>query len=205
MKRLSMEFLGTFFFVLAVALTNNPIAIGCMLMAVVYIGGYISGAHYNPLLSFAINRIGRLNSRDLLLYWGAQLLGGCAAFALAAFLKGAIAIPAPGTGVSLVQAFFVEILLSFIFALLVLTVAMTDKFKNSHIFGFAIGFAIPALVAVGGPISGGVFNPAIALGANLVGLAKGMAVQWSHVGMYVIGALVGGFLAAHAFSYFQEK
>lgn len=51
MKKLIMEFLGTFFFILTIAMTSNPFAIAAMLMALVYIGGNVSGAHYNPMVS----------------------------------------------------------------------------------------------------------------------------------------------------------
>lgn len=199
MKKLVMEFLGTFFLVLTFALTGNPFAIASILMAWVYIGGFVSGAHYNPAVSLAMAIRGRLGWQHVPYYMAAQILGGILAFALAYFLHGSINIPTPAT--NLLHAFIVEILLAFVFAFVVLAVATANVFKNNDIFGLAIGFTIPALAYIGGPISGGLFNPAIALGANLFGLVKKIPVEWSHVGMYVGGALIGGALAAYAFDY----
>lgn len=205
MKKQCMEFLGTFFFIFTIAMTADPIAIATMLMAWVYIGGYISGAHYNPMISLAMALRGRLKWEELPSYMIAQVLGGVAAYAMTAFLIGHLTIPAPAAGVTLLQAWLLEILLAFVLASIVLVVATAEKFKTSHIFGFAIGFTIPALAALGGPISGGLFNPAIALGAALFGTIKGVPVSWQQVAMYVSGALIGGFLAAWAFKHFSRE
>lgn len=202
MKKLLMECLGTFFFVLTIIVTGNALAIAAMLMAWVYIGGYVSGGHYNPAVSLAVALRGRLSREELLRYMGAQIVGGFAAYLIAAFIGSQIVLPAPGTNVTLLQAFVVEILLAFVLALVVLTVATSERFKGSQVFGVAIGFTIPALAILGSPISGGLFNPAIALGAAFFGLINGLAVIWPHVLMYVAGALIGGFLAAYTFHHF---
>ncbi|MCL4361810.1 aquaporin [Candidatus Dependentiae bacterium] len=201
MKKLVMEFLGTFFLVLTVAVTGNPLAIASVLMAWTYIGGFVSGAHYNPAVSLAVGIRSGHEWIHIAYYTLAQVLGGIIAYATTYYLHGSIHIPAPAVG--LVQAFIVEILLAFVFTLVVLTVSTAEVFKNNYVFGFAIGFTIPALVYLGTPISGGLFNPAIALGANLLGVIRGMPVMWSEVGMYVGGALIGGALAAYAFDYFR--
>jgi aquaporin Z len=203
MKRLIMEFLGTFFFIFTIAMTGNPWAIASMLMAWMYIGGYISGAHYNPMVSLAVALRGRLNWHDLPGYMIAQILGGFVAYGMTLFIRGSIALPHPGTHITLLQAFITEILLAFVLALVVLATATWDKFKGNTIFGFAIGFTIPALAVLGSPISGGLFNPAIALGSYLFGAIKGMPISWLHLAMYVGGAFIGGVLAAYAFRYFE--
>ena len=182
----------------------SPVGIAAMLMAWVYIGGYVSGAHYNPMVSLAMYLIGRLSSGNLLRYVGAQVLGGFAAFAATYFLRNVVIVPHPGVGVSLAQAGFVEVLLAFVLALVILTVGIGRKYLGNYIFGFAIGFTIPALAMVGGPISGGLFNPAISLGASLFAALKGMPISWEHLTMYVLGAFIGGILAAYAFKYFAE-
>jgi aquaporin Z len=199
MKRALVELLGTFFFVLTIAMTGSPIAIAAMLMAWVYIGGYISGAHYNPAVSLAVALRGHLTWKEFPRYVLAQIVGGIAAFACTSYLQGQVTLPAPGAGVGFGQAFIVEVGLAFVLALVVLVVATSDKFKNSQVFGFAIGFTIPALAVLGSPISGGLFNPAIAIGAALFGAAQGNAIVWPDLFMYVGGALIGGFLAAWAF------
>lgn len=205
MKKLIMEFLGTFFLVLAVAMNAGPIAVATMLMAWIYIGAYVSGAHYNPLVTVAIAVRERFGWQTVPWYIAAQVLGGFVAYALALYLKGSIAIPAPAVGISLLQAFIVEVLLSFTFALVVLVVTTTDLLRPSHLFGIIIGFTIPALARVGSPVSGGLFNPAISLGASLVGLLHGTPIIWENLGMYIGGAFLGAVLAAHAFKYFMVE
>ncbi len=199
MKRMIIEFLGTLFLVLAFAVTSNPLAVATMLMAWIYIGASVSGAHYNPVVSFATALAGKMSWQQCLRYICAQVLGGLAAYSLALFLVGQVSIPTPNASATFLQAFIVEVLLAFVFALVVLVVMHTKRFRASTAAGFVIGFTIPALGMVGGPISGGLFNPAISVGANLLGLFKGVAVVWKNVGLYVAGGLLGAFVASYVF------
>ena len=74
MKKLLMEFLGTYFLILAVSMTLNPLAIAAMLMAYwIYIGGYVSGAHYNPAVSLGVAFSDRLAWPTFIRYVGAQI------------------------------------------------------------------------------------------------------------------------------------
>ena len=85
MKRYLTEFIGTLFLVLTVGLSVvggtplAPLAIGASLMIMVYMGGHISGAHYNPAFSLAVLLRGKLSPGDLLRYWVAHLLGATTA------------------------------------------------------------------------------------------------------------------------------
>lgn len=203
MRRLVVECIGTFFFLLTIALTANALAIACMLMAWVYIGGYISGGHYNPAVTLAVGLRGEWQWVSILRYWAAQVLGGILAFATAYYLSGNVILPEPAAGVSFGKAFLVEVLLAFVLALVVLVVGVSERFKNSAVFGFAIGFTIPALAALGSPISGGLFNPAIAIGSHIVAITKGVPLQGMTLLLYVGGALLGGALAAYAYNYFR--
>jgi aquaporin Z len=205
MKRAIMEFMGTFFLVLTIAITGNPLAIASILMAWLYIGGFVSGAHYNPLVSLAVALRGRMNWNLVPHYMIAQILGGLAAYATAFLLLGKVIIPAPAAGVSLGEAFVVEVLLSFVLASVILNVATAHTYEGNDIFGFAIGFTIPALAAFGGPISGGLFNPAISIGSMAFAALKGMPISYEHLAMYVGGALLGGALAAYFFKYFHPE
>ena len=198
MKKLLMELLGTFFFVLTIVVTGNAMAIASMLMAWLYIGSYVSGAHYNPMLSLAIALSGHLKWREFLYYVAAQVGGAFLAFLMASFLRGSVAIPVPQ--VTVLQAFVAEVLLAFVLASVVLYSAVSKQ--ASHVYGIVIGFSIPALVLVGGPVSGGVFNPAIALGGALFGIISGMGFVWINVVMYVGAAFLGAYLAALAYHYF---
>ena len=107
------------------------------------------------MVSLAMYLIGRLSSANLWRYIGVQILGGFAAFAATFFLRNVVIVPHPGVGVTLAQAGFVEVLLAFVLALVILTVGVGRKYLGNHIFGLAIGLTIPALAMVGGQISGG--------------------------------------------------
>jgi glycerol uptake facilitator-like aquaporin len=201
-----MECIGTFFFIFTIAVGASPIAIASMLMAWMYIGFYVSGGHYNPMVTLAVMLTEGIALVPAAYYMLAQIIGGFFAYAAAAYLGQRMVFPEPGAGVTLAQAFIVEILLAFVLASVVLHVATAKKYHASTVFGFAIGFTIPALAAVGSPISGGLFNPAISIGSSLFGAVSGMSpIMWSHLGMYVIGAFLGGALAAYAFNYFVPE
>lgn len=202
MKKLLVEFIGTFFFILTIAMVASPFAIASMLMAWLYIGAPISGGHFNPMVTLAVALRDRLPWHKVPYYMLAQIAGGFLAFAAAYYFRGLIVFPAPAAGVSLFKAFIVEILLSFVFALVVLFVATSERYRGNNIFGFAIAFTIPALAAIGASTSGGLFNPAISIGSALFHLvSRTHAVIWENLAMYVIGAFIGGALAACAFKY----
>ena len=82
MNRYATELIGTFFLVLTVALTVMggtplaPLAIGSALMVMVYMGGHISGGHYNPAVTVAVRLRGAMEPSDFLPYILAQCLGG---------------------------------------------------------------------------------------------------------------------------------
>src|SRR5579872_1423598 len=86
MKRYLMEFIGTFFVAMAITLISNPITIGLVLMAMIYVGGHVSGAHFNPAISLACFVQKRLRLVDMGWYMLAQSLGACVALWLFSFI-----------------------------------------------------------------------------------------------------------------------
>lgn len=205
MKKFLVEFLGTFSFILTILATQNPVASAVMLMMWVYIGAGSSGSHYNPAVSLAIALYGRLSWKKLPGYMIAQVLGGFCAYAFTFLMQGAVAISHPGFNVGLLQAFVVEVYLAALLVLVILTIVFSEKYKNNTDFGFAIGFTIPALAALGTPISGGLFNPAIALGGMLWSWLRAIPVIYSHIAMYVGGAFLGAILATHLYNYLENR
>lgn len=193
------ELTGTFFLVLVIGLTAGagsplaPIAIGCALMVIVYMGGHISGGHYNPAVSLALLLRGALPARDLLPYWAAQLSGGLLAGAATGFLLGKPLAVAPGVGVAASQALGIEVLFTFLLASVVLNVATSKDHPNNSFYGLAIGFTLLTAAVAGGGISGGAYNPAVSIGHNVFSGALG--VSWIHV----VGPMAGGVLAAGLF------
>jgi aquaporin Z len=198
------EFIGTFFLVLTIGLTvaNGttfaPLAIGMALMIMVYMGGHVSGGHYNPAVSLAVMIRGKLNGREFGTYVVAQLLGAMVATEVASMLAGKMVAPAPGAGVSTMAALLVEILFTFALALMVLNVAVSEKTKGNSFYGLAIGMTVATGAFAGGGISGGAFNPAVGLGMGIVnGIMSGASM--THLWLYLVGPAVGGALAAVVF------
>src|ERR1051325_1954067 len=95
MKNYIVEMIGTFFLVLTVGLAGNPIAIGAVLIAMVYMGGYISGAHYNPAVTLAAMMRKKITPKDAAAYMGAQFVGAILAAFVYYAVKGSTFAPAP--------------------------------------------------------------------------------------------------------------
>jgi aquaporin Z len=198
--RLLTEFAGTFVFLTAIALSGNagvlgPLVVGLALMAMVYMGGHVSGAHYNPAVSFALFLRGVLQVPTMLMYWLVQLAAGALAFAFGYFLSAHTPGIHPGPGVAWYSALSAEVVFTAALALVVLNVAASKETAGNSFYGLAIG----ATVAVGaftvGPISGAAFNPAVGISATLASavFANG---SWSDVWLYLVGPLIGAAIAA---------
>jgi aquaporin Z len=203
MAKYLTEFIGTFFLVLVITFavfTEQPLAalaIGSTLMVMVYMGGHVSGAHYNPAVSLAAMLRGALPQSELLPYWIAQLLGGIVAALLGnAMIAGSVPI-APGVGVNLFSAVLVEFLFTFALALTVLNVATAKGTAANSFYGIAIGFVVVAGAIAGGGISGGAFNPAVGIGLSVGALVAGTGGGWWW--LYILIPLLGGALAALVF------
>ncbi len=193
MRDFLVEFLGTFFLVLTVGLSGgDPLAIGAVLMVMVYIGGHLSGGHYNPAVSTAVWLRGRLQTRKLLPYFLAQIAGGFAAGSLYYYLNGSFFGPVPT--VSAPQAVILEFLYTLSLCLVVLSVATTAKLKGNQIYGLAIGFALLVGVASIGSLTGGALNPAVATGPALAKFAFGRG-DWSTLWIYWAGPIGAGLVA----------
>lgn len=207
-RKLLTEFIGTFFLVFVVALTaptgNNlaPVAIGAILMVMVYMGGHVSGAHYNPAVTLALLVRGRTSPALVVPYWLAQLAGGFSGAFLGEMLLGKSCPVAPGADIEVWHAVLVEVLFTFALALVVLNVATVKDTANNSYYGLAIGFTITAAAYAGGWMSGGAFNPAVGLGANLVAwmnLSEGLPNPLSTAWIHVVGPVVGGVVAGAVF------
>ncbi|MEO5799770.1 MAG: MIP/aquaporin family protein [Gemmatimonadales bacterium] len=209
MKKLLTEFIGTFFLVFTIGLTVTagssfaPVAIGAALVAMVYMGGHISGAHYNPAVSLAMVLRGKLPNADFVPYVVAQLLGATAAAAAVHLIVGKTFAPAMGDGVSVMSALLIEVLFTFALALVVLNVATHKATSGNSYYGVAIGLTVTAGAFAGGPISGGAFNPAVGIGPTLINATLGSG-SFDQLWLYIVGPLLGGVLAAVVFGV-QEK
>lgn len=204
MKEYAMEFIGAMFLVLAIALTGNPLAIGIMLMAMVYIGGHVSGAHYNPAITISVWMRGKLKPDKIFGYIIAQVLGAFAAAYIFYQLSGKSFLPSPASGIPVWNSILAELLFTFVLCSVVLAVATSKKLEGNYIYGLAIGMALAAGAYAGGSISGGVYNPAVALGQMIFGSLIG-AYGFNNLMIYLIGPFAGAILAAGSFKYFNPK
>ena len=204
MKNYVTEFIGTFFLVLTVGLTviggtpMAPLAIGASLMIMVYMGGHISGGHYNPAVSLGLTMRGKLPAKEFVPYVVSQLLGALAAAAVAYVVTGRTFAPEPGSGVTSLQALVVEIVYTFALVLVVLNTATHPAVKGNSFYGLAIGFTIVVAAFAGGPISGGAFNPAVGTGPTILHAMMGSGT-WRHLWLYIVGPCLGGAIAAGVF------
>ncbi|MGI9519333.1 MAG: MIP/aquaporin family protein [Pirellulaceae bacterium] len=219
MSRYLTEFIGTFFLVLTIGLcvTYNvalaPLAIGCSLMIMVYMGGHISGGHYNPAVSLSAMLRGALKVTELVPYWVAQVAGAIVAALVVSFIIPAGLVvdgneipqyfgPAPGEGFQLSSpgVWIIEILFTFALCLVVLNTATSEGTEGNSYFGLAIGFTVVVGAFAGGHISGGAFNPAVGIGPNLIkGTLGGTPEALQNIILHTIGPFVGGLLAVAVF------
>lgn len=200
MPKYLTEFIGTFLFVFTIALVvtgaGGPtaiIAIGIMLTAMVYMGGHVSGAHYNPAVSLALAIAGKFKWADLVPYWLAQLLGAAGGTTIAQMCAGSSPSIAPAVGLATHIPLIVEVLFTMTLCLVVLNIATHKKTQGNYAYGVAIGFTIVGAAYAGGGISGGAFNPAVGTGLSLFMEDK------SNLWLYWVGPFIGAALAALVF------
>jgi aquaporin Z len=190
-----------FIFMFTVGMVTNkagagalaPLAIGSVLMVMVFAGGHVSGGHFNPAVSTAIFVRGRMISYE----WVAYMITQIVAAVLAGLVVRAVggkesATPVANSGKMLVA----EFVFTFALAWVVLNVATARGTLGNSFYGLAIGFTVVAGAFAVGGISGGVFNPAIAVGGMVSGL-----FEWSHIWVYWLAEFLGAAAAAIAFLY----
>jgi len=142
--RLLTEFVGTFLFLSVIALASRagvfaPVAIGLGLTAMVYMGGHVSGAHYNPAVSFGLFLRGVISAPTMAAYWLAQLVAGALAFFVGYAISGQTPGIHPGAGVHWYSALVAEIIFTTALVLVVLNVAATRQTAGNSYYGIAIG------------------------------------------------------------------
>ena len=204
MKVYLTEFFGTFFLVLTIGLAvqaGTPfaaVAIGAALTVMVYMGGHVSGGHFNPAVTLGVWVRGKLPRAQVVPYWAAQLVGSLTAALVVYLLTGHTFAPAPAPGATSLQALGAEILFTFALTLVVLNTATATATDGNSYFGLAIGLTVMIGVIVAGPISGGAFNPAVGIGPIVVSALLGHG-GFSHLWLYLVGPGAGGALAAVVF------
>ena len=204
MNRYLTEFTGTFFLVFTIGCSvlvgtpMAPLAIGASLMVMVYMGGHVSGAHYNPAVSLGLVLRGSFATTELVAYVSAQLLGAIAAGLAVYLVTGRTFVPAPAPTATILASLLVEILYTTALVLVVMNVATTPATAGNSFYGLAIGFTVAAGAFAGGPISGGAYNPAVGLGPAIIHAIIGRG-SIAHVWLYIVGPCIGSVIAAAIF------
>ena len=181
-----------FLFVFTVGMATNkagagalaPIAIGSVLMVMVFAGGHISGGHFNPAVSTAVFVRGRMAANELVAYVATQFAAAVVAGFVVRWVGGKEAHAVVASSGKMLVA---EFIFTFALAWVVLNVATARGTDGNSFYGLAIGFTVVAGAFAVGGISGGAFNPAIALGAMVTGL-----FEWSNIWIYLLADLPAG-------------
>jgi aquaporin Z len=200
MNKYIAEFIGTFILVLTIGCTVigqgagplAPLAIGSALMVMVFAGGHISGGHFNPAVTLGVWLRGKCETKDVAPYMICQVIGAVLAAFAVKFLKGGVAVTPlhPAT----VPALLAEFLFTFALVYVVLNVATAKGTSGNSFYGLAIGFTVLIGAFSVGNISGGAFNPAVAVGISVLGLSS-----WANIWIYLVADFAGAAVAAGIF------
>ncbi len=201
MRKLITEFIGTFFLVLTVGMVVAggkgdfaPIAIGSVLMCMIFAGAHVSGAHYNPAVTLAVLLRGRMPLTDAISYIIVQILGAFAAAGIVTLLLADKIAAEPAAIANTSYALIAELLGTFALAYVVLNVATAKGTTGNMFYGLSIGFTVLSMAYALGGVSGGAFNPAVAVGISMLKL-----VGWNNFWVYLVGCFGGAALAALVF------
>jgi len=202
MNKYIAEFIGTFFLVLTIGCTGigagsgviAPLAIGAALMVMVFAGGHISGAHYNPAVTLGVLIRGKVKAADVVPYMIAQVAAAAvAALIVGKFLRAGINVTpiAPKVG----PALLAEFLFTFALVYVVLHAATAEGTSGNSFYGLAIGMTVMTGAFAVGDISGGAFNPAVAVGISLLGISS-----WANIWIYLVANFAAAAVAAVVFN-----
>jgi aquaporin Z len=202
MNKYIAEFIGTFFLVLTIGCTGigagsgviAPLAIGAALMVMVFAGGHISGAHYNPAVTLGVLIRGKVKATDVVPYMIAQVAAAAvAALIVGKFLRAGINVTpiAPKVG----PALLAEFLFTFALVYVVLNAATAEGTSGNSFYGLAIGMTVMTGAFAVGDISGGAFNPAVAVGISLLGISS-----WANIWIYLVANFAAAAVAAVVFN-----
>src|SRR5580700_8325731 len=196
LRKCIVEFIGTFFLMFVIGCVSSqahvslgPLAIGATLMVMIFAGGHVSGAHYNPAVTLGVWIRGMCNGVETTFYVVAQVIGAVAAAIVVPMLFGHTVTA--GTTGSTVQVILAEFLGTFALVYTVLNVATAPATAGNSFYGLAIGFTVFVQAVAVGSVSGGAFNPAVAVGASLLGALKTQSL-W----IYGLSELVAAAAAA---------
>lgn len=224
MKKITSEFIGTFWLVLGgcgsamlaaafpevgIGLVGVSLAFGLTVLTIAYSLGHISGAHLNPAVSIGLWIGGRFSGKGILSYIGAQVLGGIAAAAIlyiivtgngssiGNFAANGYGEHSPG-GYSMVAALVTEIVMTFMFLLVIL--GSTDERAPKGFAGLAIGLALTLIHLVSIPVTNTSVNPARSISQALFVGGWALSQLW----LFILAPIVGAMLAGVVYRYLSQ-
>jgi aquaporin Z len=209
MKKYVVEGIGTFFWVLTILLTLNndnisgfaPLAIGAMLIGLIYASGHTSSAYYNPAVTLAMLMRDKLDRTDAFYYILSQFVAALLATFLGVFLhlcQGGKEISLRSDDVTC--AMIGEFLGTFVVTWVALQVVSPRNTIGSSHSGLAIGLTVMAAGYTLGNLSGGAFNPAVAFAYCMSGM-----VAFGDLWFYWVGSILGAAAAATIFQVLQQE
>ncbi len=201
MKKYITEFIGTYFLTFTVGMVVlggkgdfAPLAIGAVLMVMIFAGGHISGGHYNPAVTWAVLLRGKITLSDAIPYMIVQILGAALAALTVIYLLNDKIPEIPAEMTNNTKALLAEFIGTFALAYVVLNVATAKGTNGNSFYGLAIGFTVLAMAYSLGDMSGGAFNPAVAFCAAMLKMKS-----WSSFWIYIVGCFGGASAAAGVF------
>ena len=206
MKKYLTEFIGTFFLVLTIGCVVllrgpgviPPLAVGSVLTVMVFAGGHVSGAHYNPAVTLGVWIRGRCPAGDVVPYWLSQIVGAVLAAIVVDFLRGNA--PVSAITVKVGPALLAEFLFTFALVYVVLNVATAKGTSGNSFYGLAIGFTVMAGAFAVGGVSGAMFNPAVAVGVSVMRLSP-----WPNLWIYLVAEVLGALVAGLTFKFINPE
>ena len=201
-----MEMIGTFFLVFTVGMSVlvggdgviPPLAIGSVLMVMIYAGGHISGGHYNPAVTLGVWLRGRCAGKDVIPYMLFQTIGAVVAGFVVRYV---MPVGHPQIRqLALVPELLAEFLFTFALVFVVLNSATSDDNNGNSFYGLAIGFTVVAGAFAVGGVASAAFNPAVAVGISFMGM-----VAWAKIWVYLLANFAGGGFAALAFRFLAPE
>ncbi len=175
------------------------ISFGLVIMVMIYAVGHVSGAHFNPAVSFAFALTRHFPWPRVGAYWSAQLAGALAAAAILRASLGDVAnVGATLPSGSQSQSFLWELVMTFFLMFVIMAVA-TDARSVGEAAAIAIGGTVGLDAMFGGPISGASMNPARSLGPGIV------AGDLTSIWLYIVAPLVGAALGALIYQFVRSE
>ena len=210
LRRAVMEGIGTFALVVAgcgaivadatrdgaLGAVGISLVFGLIIMVMIYAGGHLSGAHFNPAVTLAFTLARHFPPREALAYTAAQVLGAVAGalLLLAAWSEQPADLGATVPSVDVGTALLYEVVLT-AFLMFVITAVATDTRAVGAAAAIAIGGTVGLDALFGGPITGASMNPARSFGPALA------AGQWQDFWVYLVGPAAGGAIGAFAYGF----